>query len=169
MNWLIVFFKGQTHSFVPFVVAIHSTLFPLPLDPGNWFFREKGTERGIGHGEGGIAVIRCTETKRGGSWAEFREWTLSKGTVDGILHPLPHPSCQCIVEPDTFHYVLLCPMDILFARIPSFRVDSQIELAKAPAIFARPSSLSTGSSLFDYRFFQLMTTFDKLFNISLLM
>lgn len=90
VNWPIVFFKGQTHSFLSSWPFIRPS-FPLPLDPAGRRSEENGGKRretgGIGDGEGGIAVIRCTETKRGGSWAEFREWTLSKGTVDAILHP----------------------------------------------------------------------------------
>lgn len=70
-NWPIAFFKGQTtHPFLSSPPFIRSTLppfFSLLSPPGSWrspHFREKGD----GTRGGGMAVIRCTETKRKLGW-----------------------------------------------------------------------------------------------------
>lgn len=124
-------FQGANNSSVPFVAAIHSTLpsssFLLSFGrppPGSSTLRGKrGTERE--EEEWRLSDVRKQSAERK---LNSGEWTLSKGNgrwypSSPLLSP-PPPSCtlpQCIAEPDTFHYVPLCPMDILSPSMPSFR------------------------------------------------
>lgn len=125
-NWPIAFFKGQTtHPFLSSPPFIRSTLppfFSLLWPPGSWrspHFREKGG-RNERRRNGGYQMYGNKEE----AGLNSGEWTLlSKGNVDGI--PLPSP--QCMAEPDTFHYVPLCPMDILSFRQSNNRYFPDIE------------------------------------------
>ena len=157
-----MFFKGQTRSFVsswPFIRL--SLLCPRGSTRQRESTlrqrrrRKKGRrdvreESATGKKEQRLSDVGKQSAGRA-SCVEFREWTLFKGKRR-MVHPLPLPSlrCQCIVQPDTFHYVPLCPMDILFVSTPSFRPrDATVKSSLARQYFRhrhryidRPSSRS---------------------------
>lgn len=126
-NWPIAFFKGQTtHPFLSSPPFIRSTLPSFLLSPfASWILAESTLQ-----GKGGR-----NERRRNGGYQMYGnkeeaglnsgEWTLlSKGNVDGI--PL---LLQCMAEPDTFHYVPLCPMDILSAFLSTVKSPATTDIS----------------------------------------